>query len=256
MKRNLLALLIVTLFTISCSQMPKNNTASETALPIVENPSEFIHQLYLDKSGHGLENTDVSTLEKMNYAQKNVIYGEITYNGAITLFEKLNIKGNDVFYDIGSGVGKLVLQAYLTTPAKKSVGIELVGSRAKKAETVYQQLMNQGILSKAGNKELKYVEADVITSDLSDATTIFWANLTWEEGVIDKVVQKLSSSVKHPLLIVSHKSLDNYPNMKLKEAFTVECTWTSRSNVYLYEMEYPVSSKNTAINTSTATDNI
>jgi Histone methylation protein DOT1. len=42
------------------------------------------------------------------------------FESAETLIKELNITDKDVFYDLGCGVGKLVMQVGLTTPVKKA----------------------------------------------------------------------------------------------------------------------------------------
>mmetsp|Transcript_6680 Transcript_6680/g.9544 ORF Transcript_6680/g.9544 Transcript_6680/m.9544 type:complete len:290 (+) Transcript_6680:144-1013(+) len=79
-------------------------------------------------------------------------YGEITELGARQLFTFMNLLKKDTttnsnnsgsvkFFDVGSGTGKLVLQAYMELSSlSKSVGIELALSRHDIAVQVYNEL--------------------------------------------------------------------------------------------------------------------
>ena len=60
-------------------------------------------------------------------------YGEITPLGMRTLGTTLSLAAEDVFADLGSGTGRLVLQVAREFGVCRSVGVELVGSRHRLA---------------------------------------------------------------------------------------------------------------------------
>ena len=74
-------------------------------------------------------------------------YGEVTPAGARTLARALDIDSPDaddvVFMDLGSGVGKLVVQAFLEWPSvRRAVGVELSSSRSAHARRAWQHLLD------------------------------------------------------------------------------------------------------------------
>ena len=73
-------------------------------------------------TGFGVDSTD------QNIDPGNLQYGEITYQGMQPLYSALELGQGDVFYDLGCGVGKLVLYVALRGDAARSVGLE-VGQR-------------------------------------------------------------------------------------------------------------------------------
>eukprot|EP00035_Acanthoeca_spectabilis_P037917 m.48473 g.48473 ORF g.48473 m.48473 type:complete len:389 (+) comp8918_c0_seq1:97-1263(+) len=58
-------------------------------------------------------------------AEDDPTYGEISVEGALSLFESLGLRESDVLYDLGSGNGKVVLLAAFAFPLSLAVGIEL-----------------------------------------------------------------------------------------------------------------------------------
>ena len=58
-------------------------------------------------------------------------YGEISVAGFAAVLGVMRLERDDVFYDLGSGTGKVVLQAALQTEVGRSVGLELSESRHK-----------------------------------------------------------------------------------------------------------------------------
>merc|ERR1719174_3412013 len=53
------------------------------------------------------------------------IYGEIPNDSVVMVIRELGLGAGSVFYDLGSGIGHMTLQVYLTTEAARSVGIEI-----------------------------------------------------------------------------------------------------------------------------------
>ena len=89
----------------------------------------------------------------LNYDSNNPdfvnTYGEITHNG----FKK-GLKGiytkNKIFYDLGSGIGKLVMYSGLEKNFKKSIGVELNHIRHNMAKDVLKNIKKQ---LKGGDKK-------------------------------------------------------------------------------------------------------
>jgi hypothetical protein len=82
---------------------------------------------------------------------KNLTYGEITPLGARQLFHEMGMTGSlddsdpdkdeIVFVDMGSGVGRLVMQAYMELPRlKRAVGIEILSHRHQHAVLLVRHL--------------------------------------------------------------------------------------------------------------------
>ena len=62
------------------------------------------------------------------------VYGEATWSGVNQMIKHFRpLTKDDVFLDIGSGRGKMVLHMALQTPVKKCIGVELVKSRHEDA---------------------------------------------------------------------------------------------------------------------------
>ena len=67
--------------------------------------------------------------EAVNSTGGHWAYGEISHEGLQALLEYMDICKSSVFYDFGSGLGKVVAQCFLTTNTQKVVGIEMAGTR-------------------------------------------------------------------------------------------------------------------------------
>ena len=105
---------------------------------------------YSDEEKFKLENftaRDSRLNKNFNYKgsyNSDYVYGEVTKKGVQTLIEKItkykDIKESDVFIDIGSGCGKLVLQMSVKTNFRNLVGIEIIDIRNKYAKSILEQI--------------------------------------------------------------------------------------------------------------------
>lgn len=70
-------------------------------------------------------------------------FGEITNRGVRQLCDRVGMSASDVFLDMGSGVGKAVLQVALERGTRRSVGVELSRSRHRNAGKAVSALSTQ-----------------------------------------------------------------------------------------------------------------
>jgi hypothetical protein len=109
---------------------------------------------------------------------EEVVYGEITKNGVFELNERIDSNGG-VFYDIGSGNGKLLLQMAVISGFDKYVGIEMERIR---------YLYSIDIKNQIGIDNVEFINADVLNVDISDAGFVFMNDLMFDEEMRNKIV--------------------------------------------------------------------
>lgn len=78
-------------------------------------------------------------------------------------FELAPLSSSDVVYDLGSGDGRLLFAA-LEKGAGRAVGVELDSDRVRESR--------EAAKSKGIEDRVTFIEADVMETDLSDATTV------------------------------------------------------------------------------------
>jgi len=118
------------------------------------------------------------------FAKKEIV--ELNLQQTKTLLNFANLKNTDVFYDLGSGTGKVVLEAVKKTKVKKAIGIEIT----KK----YYELSRERALKNLSKKQLRRIdfwygdysahkEGFGYIYDISDGTVIY-NSLSPTEGKI------------------------------------------------------------------------
>jgi len=191
---------------------------------------EYIKNVFENRSGYGINAQEYKSIRDGGGAPT---YGEITYEGAQKLIEKFKLTKKDVFYDLGCGVGKFVIQIYLDTPVKKAAGIELSKTRIDKAKQALEQIKKDGRLQKG--RKLEFKEQNILDAHLKDATAIFISSLCFSDELLEQIAKKLAR-LKPGLRIATSRKLTEHPAFKLVETLQIPMSWSSSSTTYFYEL--------------------
>jgi ankyrin repeat protein len=135
------------------------------------------------------------------------VYGEILPLGVVRMLQEAVPKAvplgtEDVFYDLGSGLGKMVLQVFLTTPISRANAVELSNRRHQAAVGAWKQVLELGgagasnfaasqvqeasdlswVVQQDGfpsssDASIRFRAADLLKVDFSDGTVVFVNNL-------------------------------------------------------------------------------
>lgn len=111
------------------------------------------------------------------------------------------------FLDVGSGVGKLVVQAWLEVPGlARSAGIELSRTRHAKAVEAWAAARLDAAQIRAaggGGPGVRFVQGDVLISgadELARATELYVAGLCFPMEVLDRLALTLANQTHCPQL--------------------------------------------------------
>lgn len=196
------------------------------------NHKQLIESLYKDISGYTIPDSDEKTI--VDHGGDST-YGEITYDGCKRLFKIFNLKKQDVFYDLGCGTGKCVVQVYLETPVKKVVGVEYAKSRYDDAMTVRAQLQKKGLIKK--KRKLIFINGDIQQENFDDATAIFFNSLCFTDEFMGKIVDKFSH-LKSGTRIATTKEFPERDYLVFDGPKTIKMSWDSQSTVYFYTIKH------------------
>lgn len=196
---------------------------------------EYISLLYQGHSGF----ISYYPGQKENAEQDKVFltYGEILYPSMKKIIDYMDINENDVFYDFGSGVGKVALQVFLTTPVKKAVGIEANNKRNDIAVKVYDQVKKE-FKELFLQRQLECFQDNFLNLDVTDATiiytcsTLFGTNLLADIGVIIDKCPKIKYLISIPSVQYNYAHIP-CKNLLVKDILDIECTW-DKTVCYIY----------------------
>ncbi len=195
-----------------------------------ETSKTLLDKLYTNISGFGI---DTEESQRITEQGSSPVYGEITYDSVDTLLKELKLNKKDVFYDLGCGVGKMVIQVYLTSPAKKCAGVELSPTRYKYAQQVKEELKKAGKVQK--RRPLEFLNQDMCAVSLDDATVVYLASTCFSDELMQKITNKLSEG-KPGLRVLTLRRLSPHKNFKLVKEYQLPMTWAQNVSVYKYQL--------------------
>ncbi len=135
------------------------------------------------------------------------------------VFKLLDLKEDDVFYDLGCGDGRVVVEAAKRFPVKKVVCVEL---RKELAEETRRRAKKEGVADR-----VQVIEGDFFKINLSEATAIYMYLLT---SVNEALKPKLKRELRPGTRIVT---LD-FPIPGWEPVKTVQTEGVWQKTLYLY----------------------
>lgn len=110
---------------------------------------------------------------KTNFSNNDGVetYGEVTQRGTNNLVKTFRkyFNKDTVFYDLGSGLGKMVLHIGMQYDVKKSIGIEYSKERHQGALHLQKQYANE-------YSNITFLNKSFFDHDFSDATVVYMDN--------------------------------------------------------------------------------
>uniref|UniRef100_A0A1Y1MIC2 Histone-lysine N-methyltransferase, H3 lysine-79 specific n=1 Tax=Photinus pyralis TaxID=7054 RepID=A0A1Y1MIC2_PHOPY len=137
------------------------------------------------------------------------VYGETSYDLVCQMIDQIEITQDDIFIDLGSGVGQVVLQVAAATPCKVCLGVERaeVPSRYAEAMNKYFRSWMQWYGKKFG--EYKLIKGDFLMEEhrekITSASIVFVNNFAFGPSV-DHQLKERFADLKDGARIVSSKS--------------------------------------------------
>uniref|UniRef100_A0A915MV22 Histone-lysine N-methyltransferase, H3 lysine-79 specific n=1 Tax=Meloidogyne javanica TaxID=6303 RepID=A0A915MV22_MELJA len=193
-----------------------NKISKETALTRKENSSkpsqnaskELLHQIITRCYNRAVDNE--KALNKHYEAFSSQTYGETSYERMQMIIEELKPSQKDVFVDLGSGVGQLVVHVAGGTLAHRAVGIEIASlpsKFAKKLEHEFKKLMNW-----FGRpfQPFELLHGDFLSTEYrklitEEASIIFINNYAFQSDLETRIKRELLADLKDGTRIVSTK---------------------------------------------------
>lgn len=160
---------------------------------------------------------------------KKYTYGEILYEGVNKIFDHLNLKDKK-FLDIGSGIGKIVIQLSLKYPLLLSHGIELCKERYLISNIVKNKIKNKDIKNK-----IEFYNKNIFEYHSLDYDIIFFSNLCFSEFE-NEIIGNILSKNKYTILI-SLKKIKNLNKFLKYYIFDIKTSWSDNKTVYYYYIQ-------------------
>ena len=165
-------------------------------------------------------------------------YGELSYRGAEVLWKTLALDpATTVFCDLGSGVGRLCIQAHLQWGVAASIGVELSQHRHGIAEKALQRLRDAGHVDPARRLELR--NGNALVADVAEATLVYLACTCWDDEFVAALLRHLEAEASDLQWVVATESFEEKFGLRprfleLRETVVLSQSWDDEWPVYIY----------------------
>lgn len=192
-------------------------------------PRREIARLY-----RGLDGSESSEREDQlaRDHHSSTVYGELLPGSVEKLIQALRLRPRDVFYDFGSGIGKVVLQVAMSEEIERCVGIELLRSRQAIARRVLGRATREGLI-RAQHCELW--TGDFMTQQVEDATVVYACSTAYSKALMDRLSEKLAT-LPEGLRFVCLSELLEPSSFELSEVLYLDTSWKLHHPVRIYQL--------------------
>ena len=193
--------------------------------------------LYSDVNGYSVSHEARGSHDDKEII-KELFYGEVPFAVWKEIVEKTNPKKDGVFFDLGSGTGRVVMESHIVFDFKKSIGVELLKGLHDKACEVkdkFEKFVKPKILNQLKDRELQFVNANIFDVDLQEADLIFMNHPFKDRELFEKLEEKFLKELKPQTKIVTTIRSLNNPAFKALGSQKYEFSW-GESTIYFHEV--------------------
>lgn len=178
-------------------------------------------------------------------------YGEVTVSSvrAIMASMRISTARDAIFMDLGSGVGKFVVHAYLEFPAVvESTGVELSVSRSNEARHAWRWLLTSGHVQaiRGTTKDIsehfamvKFSQGNFFHAEITNVTHMYISSVCFNDGMMKKLSDKLAREAASMQVVASLRQFPSgVAGFETAGQVDVDMSWTHGSgkstSLYLY----------------------
>lgn len=166
----------------------------------------------------------VSTSDQLNQ-HVYLTYGTISNAGIDKFLEDVRppLDANDVFFDLGSGVGNVCDRVFARTNVRKCVGIEYDHDRYAVSSA----------LSRHGQRQVTFIQGNFMDQDWSDATVLFMDSIMFSNDTLQQIEYKALATCPRLRYVISMKRLPSTTALHFLKTIDVKVSWgVSTCNLY------------------------
>jgi hypothetical protein len=158
--------------------------------------------------------------------KKNIseTYGEILFSGVNQLLSSVNLTERDVFFDLGSGLGKLVLQVFMLSPAREVCGIELIPELHQQANLMADRTKRELPWFYTNGRQLRLMQGSFLSVSFSGATVVLISSPCFSPDLLCQLASIIDQTPTiHTVLTM--RPLPMLERFVFKRAIRIHCSW-------------------------------
>lgn len=159
-------------------------------------------------------------------------YGEILSSGVNKLLSLITLSKDDVFVDLGSGLGKVVVQVFLQSDVKEARGLEIIPELHNQALLIKEQVQHALPEFFTHERTLNFSLDNFLIHPLMDASVLLIGSICFPPSMLFQI-SKIINSMDTIHTVFSLRPLSHLKNLAFKRTVRVECSWDTALG-YLY----------------------
>ncbi|SCC90909.1 Uncharacterized protein SCG7109_BF_00050 [Chlamydiales bacterium SCGC AG-110-M15] len=142
----------------------------------------------------GVKGTIISCSERSreNITSSTYVYGEAELHSIEKIFQIVDPQPDEVFVDLGAGVGKQVLTAALLYDFKKVRGIEILSDLHKTSKDILEQFRKKYGSKLPDGKEMPdidFLKGNFLRADFSEADVAYMCSTCYSEEMMEGIAR-------------------------------------------------------------------
>jgi hypothetical protein len=179
------------------------------------------------------ERQEVLSQDTARVHKRDLAYGTLHLSGIDQLIQHTHMGHEDVFFDLGSGVGGVVAQVFCSTAVRRAIGVEISEKRAELAPAGLRAEADDG---DPRGREMVFVNQNFLDVDLSSATVIYANNLVWSDATVLAMVQKIEKECRPGTTVLSTKMLQRFAGSRPKRLAPSKEVFPGTARTHLDEL--------------------
>jgi len=176
--------------------------------------------------------------QKIQYTSHNnnnisETYGEILYAGMNKLLSKIKFTDQDIFIDIGSGLGKIVAQVFLHSNVKEAHGIEISPDLHSLATAIAERIQTELPHFYEGNRKLNFILGNFLETPMLPATIAFINAICLPPTLLHALGDIINNTTSIHTVLTT-RPIPTLQRLSFKKTIHIQCSWDS-ALCYVYQ---------------------
>jgi SAM-dependent methyltransferase len=186
----------------------------------------------------GISGFNANTLGLSEY---KTTYGEVAEAGIQILSDKFRQHGAPAkfptgarsFYDLGCGIGRVVVGIAMLNPEIQGKGIEIVPDRVRNAQQAMERIRHKQVATRVKVAQGSFLDPVV---NLRDACWIFVSNLCFDSETQKSIADKLVAECQKGAIVISSREFPFAEKefQLIETGLNVPMTWSASSTCAVY----------------------
>lgn len=193
------------------------------------NKEDEYYQAYLSSLYQATKGYQSYTQKERLALQKEnicITYGELLYPSVNKIIDILKPNTQDIFLDLGSGLGKCALQVFMQSAVKRVLAIEAAPELHRQALAVKAALQRDHPELWEEERALDFYEDNFLAHDWEGATLAYTCSTCFTQELLDALGEKINQE-EQLRQVLSLRPIPALKRLPLKQVFSVECSWDS-----------------------------